>query len=98
MKNRIYYFIGTGNSLRVAQTIADALGDTELVAIQKGTAPVIPSGLERVGFVYPTYYWGMPGMVAHFIKNAQFSDAPYLFLAPTYGGLLGTSVTGPGIC
>lgn len=37
MKNRIYFFTGTGNSLKVAKDIAKALPNCELVAIYKDT-------------------------------------------------------------
>ena len=58
MKNRIYFFTGTGNSLKVAKEIAAGLGDCDVAAIQKNMDVTIPAGLERIGFVFPVYYWG----------------------------------------
>ncbi|MDR3600940.1 MAG: 4Fe-4S ferredoxin, partial [Desulfosporosinus sp.] len=65
MRNRIYFFTGTGNSLKVAQDIAKALPSCELVAIYKDTLLEIPSGYERIGFVFPNYAGGPPSMVAN---------------------------------
>jgi flavodoxin len=34
MANRIYYFTGTGNSMRAARVIAERLGNTEIVSMR----------------------------------------------------------------
>jgi len=94
MKNRIYFFTGTGNSLKVAKEIAASLPECELVAIQKDMDKAIPSGYQRIGFVFPVYFWGPPAMAVNFIKNANFppqSDT-YFFAVATYGGSLGPSL------
>ncbi len=69
MKNRIYFFTGTGNSLNAAKKIAESLPDCELVAICKDTTLEVPSGCERIGFVFPNYAGGPPKMVADFVRN-----------------------------
>ena len=94
MKNRVYFFTGTGNSLKVAKEIAAALPDCELVAIRKGIDSAIPEGLERIGFVFPVYYWGPPAMVADFIKNVNFGkqDGAYFFALATNGGSPGAAL------
>lgn len=74
MKNRIYFFTGTGNSLKVAKEIAAELPECELFAIKKDMDRTIPMGYERIGFVFPVYYWGLPAMVSNFIKNATFAE------------------------
>lgn len=88
MKNRIYFFSGTGNSLKVAEKIGNELSDCELVAIGKDTASEIPSGYERIGFVFPSYAGGPPALVAEFIRNMAMptEGTPYLFAVATYGG------------
>ena len=53
----IYYFSGTGNSLAVAQSIAEGTGQeisNHLIATPKGRDN------EVVGFVCPVYAWGIP--------------------------------------
>ncbi len=89
MKNRIYFFTGTGNSLWVAKEIANELIECDIVAIKSGMDMVIPKGLERVGFVYPTYGWASPLMVADYFRNAQFprQGDTYFFAVTTNGGL-----------
>jgi MinD superfamily P-loop ATPase containing an inserted ferredoxin domain len=88
MGNRIYFFSGTGNSLKVAKDIAKALPDCELVAIYKDTPLEIPSGYERIGFVFPNYAGGPPAMVKNFIGKMKYSDQSdtYIFCVATYGG------------
>ena len=92
--NRIYFFTGTGNSLKVAKDIANALGDCEIVAIYKGTDMKIPIGYRRIGFVFPVYYFGLPDMVANFIRQAELTkeNAEYYFAVATPGGFSGKPI------
>ncbi len=94
MKNRVYFFTGTGNSLKVAHDIKKELPDTEIVAIYKNTELDIPSGYERIGFVYPTYGWGLPNLVARFVTNTNFTKQgnAYYFAIATKFGFAGNSV------
>lgn len=94
MKNRIYFFTGTGNSLNVAQNIAKALSNCELVAIFKNTPLEVPADYERIGFVFPTYLGGPPKMVANFIRNMKLPNQSntYLFVVATYGGNAGSVI------
>ncbi|MDR2610498.1 MAG: EFR1 family ferrodoxin [Clostridiales Family XIII bacterium] len=94
MKNRVYFFTGTGNSLNVAQNIAASLDDCEVVAIHKGMNPTVPSGFERIGFVFPVYFWGLPRMVADFLRTAKFpvQGDTYYFAVATFGGIIGNSL------
>ncbi|MCL2574323.1 MAG: EFR1 family ferrodoxin [Defluviitaleaceae bacterium] len=89
MKNRIYFFTGTGNSLKVAKEIAASLPDCELIAIHKDMDNVIPAGYDRIGFVFPVYYCGPPAMVVNFIKKAVFAEQndTYFFAIATHGGM-----------
>jgi ferredoxin len=94
MKNRVFCFTGTGNSLHVARDIAASLDECEVVAIHKGVDLVVPPGLERVGFVFPVYFWGLPNMVAKFLRDANFpaQDDAYYFAVATFGGLIGNAL------
>lgn len=95
MKNRIYFFTGTGNSLKAAQSIAKALPDCELVAIHKDTYLEVPGGLERIGFIFPNYSGGPPQLVADFIRNMKLPDQgdTYLFAVSTYGAYAGNVIS-----
>lgn len=91
MKNRIYFFTGTGNSYHLAKQIADKLPECDLEAIYAEMDTTVPAGLERIGFVFPVYYRGLPSMVAEFLKNAAFpaQGDTYVFSIATYGGMVG---------
>ena len=89
MKTTIYYFTGTGNSLKAARDVAQGLGNTELISIGKAVKNGIDiSKADRVGIVFPVYVWGAPIIVVNFIKMLQASDK-YFFSVVTYGGMPG---------
>lgn len=94
MKNRIYFFTGTGNSLNAAQNIAKALPDCELIAICKDTPLEVPADCERVGFVFPDYSGGAPRIVTDFVRNMKLpsQSSTYLFAVVTYGGNAGNVI------
>jgi ferredoxin len=86
MKTVIYYFSGTGNSLKVAKDLAEKLQDTTLVAISKAMNVELDIHADNIGIVYPVYCWGIPQMVAKFIKKLKPEHAKYFFAVATYGG------------
>jgi ferredoxin len=94
MRNRVYFFTGTGNSLNVAQMIAARLGDCEIMAIRKRADLDVPPDLDRVGFVFPIYFCGLPGMVVDFLRNAVFPAQAntYMFAVAAFGGLIGNAL------
>lgn len=92
MSNVIYYFSATGNSLTVAKKIAEKLGDTKLIKIWQGQEQIDARNYERVGFVFPVYYYQMPVLVEKFIKNLKMSDFQYKFAIETYGAMRGKAV------
>ncbi|MFX0032138.1 MAG: EFR1 family ferrodoxin [Candidatus Hodarchaeota archaeon] len=80
MKTTIYFFTGTGNSLRVAKLLAESLGDCELVAIAKvWKVEKIESTSENVGFVFPLYYFGLPKIVYDFLHKLITDESSYFF-------------------
>jgi len=82
-RNIIFYFSGTGNSLKAAKDIAAVLGDTELV-FMKGLYHL--DGIyERIGFVFPSYAMGAPKAVLEFIKSLPLNPASssYVFSVVT---------------
>lgn len=94
MKNRIYFYTGTGNSLRAAKMIAEEIRDCELIAITENTENIVPLGYERIGFVFPVYFQGLPKIVADFISNTNFSKHKdtYFFGVATYGAVHGNAI------
>lgn len=84
MKNIIFYFTGTGNSLQVANDLADEIGDCSIVNIADcDLSKKIEA--ERIGIVFPIYFWGLPLIVQRFLGQIKINKSPYVFLAATYG-------------
>lgn len=87
----IFYFTGTGNSLLASKILANHLGD-EAVDISemiqnRNMSFRIPTG-EKLGFVFPIYYSGLPHIVEKFIRevNITAEDDCYTFAVITCGG------------
>jgi flavodoxin len=92
MENIIFYFSGPGNSLYVAKNISKELGNCEIVSMVKPFN--IIKQYESVGFIYPTYYFGLPKIVIEFVENLKLSNNnnTYYYSIATYGGLAGNAV------
>lgn len=85
----IFYFSGAGNSLYVARRIAAATGD-RLVAVERclagGDCRFDCRGERRVGFVFPVHFWGLPAIVADFLRKLKLDNlAGYVFSVATCG-------------
>ncbi len=94
MKNIVFYFTGTGNSLKIARDIANELGDCEIKLITNFEEKVLASGYERIGFVFPVYCASIPNCLSRFLSDVDFSlnsDA-YFFAVSTQGGGKGNSL------
>lgn len=92
----IFYFSATGNSKYVAKKIAMECSDvlysiTEAIQSDKYTYSTKPG--ERIGFVIPVYYYGIPKIVAEFISKFQIEDRyntqHYIYTVLTCGGSTG---------
>ena len=79
MKCRIYYFTGTGNSLRAAEKIAEELGGAELVSMRCDPHDVPADECDMIGFVYPVYHWTAPSPVVQFIGRLKINTKAYIF-------------------
>lgn len=98
MKNVMYYFTGTGNTLEAARRIAKGIGDCELLEIAATIAEMKRSGIseiavdsnvERVGIAFPVYYYGLPAIVHDFFRALRVSGNPYAYCVATRGGSSG---------
>jgi ferredoxin len=99
MKNVIFYFTATGNSLAIARSIADKIGETELVSIPKAIKEgTIDLNYERIGFVFPVFYSLVPSIVKRFISKLSFSKSQYIFGVATLGGSYGMTFTDLSEC
>jgi len=83
---RLYYFTGTGNSLKIAKDLQQRLGGCTLHSMPK-SGPIIEG--DTVGLVFPIHFARPPVFIEEFIERAEFGDISYLFLVATGGGLFG---------
>lgn len=86
-KTSIFYFSGTGNSLAVSKAIADKLGSTNIVPMVQKNALDNLDNSERIGLVFPVYVFGLPRIVARFIKGLSMPSSTYLFAVAVHGGM-----------
>jgi len=87
----IFYFTATGNSLSAATKLGkelheDLMNMAEAIRVKQQAFTVGPD--ERIGFVFPVYFYGVPTLVAEFISKVTFSGNPnpYVFAVFTCGG------------
>lgn len=79
---KIFCFSGTGNSLYAAKKIAAAIG-----AAVRNMRVFGEYDDEIIGFVFPTYFWGLPKTVENFLEKIRITDKnAYVFSVTTYGG------------
>lgn len=88
--NTIYYFTGTGNSLQIAQDIAEGLGDTKLIPVSDYKGELIQG--ETVGIIYPVYDWGIPLIIERFLKQAKIKSNAYLYAVTNFNGAPGKAL------
>ncbi len=84
MQTTIYYFTGTGNSLKIARDLAQKLEECELIPIVKvWQTEDLESTSEKIGFIFPLYYSGLPKIVYDFINKIDLSKSNYFFTVVT---------------
>jgi Pyruvate/2-oxoacid:ferredoxin oxidoreductase delta subunit len=93
MENVIYYFTGSGNSLKIAKDLSLKLGNTRVVRITK---KLIDSGKITVsgttGFVFPVYVSGLPIIIEAFVNRLNILNNPYIFAIANFGESVGISL------
>jgi ferredoxin len=85
MGTTIFYFSATGNSLALARSIADEIGDTELVSIPKALENPVDASGSKLGLIFPVYAWGLPRVVVDFVKRFRPREGQYVFAIATCG-------------
>lgn len=85
MKTTIYYFTGTGNSLKIAKDLKKSIINCELRRICRHNMKITKDISERMGFVFPVYYRGLPKMMEKFIKNLDIKAGTYFFAVANFG-------------
>ena len=92
----IFYFSSTGNSVYVARTIAKRLDDRSIdmgEALKEGAFDYSLSDNERLGFVFPVYFGGLPTIVERFVKalHVQTANTYYAYVVLTCGIMTGNA-------
>ena len=81
----VYYFTGTGNSLKAARDIAEICDGT----VASMRTPITQAEhYDAVGFVFPVYHSSMPNAVERFIRESTF-DSDYFFAVAICGNPMG---------
>ncbi|MHA2180549.1 MAG: EFR1 family ferrodoxin [Promethearchaeota archaeon] len=84
METTIYYFTGTGNSLKAAKDLCEKLNGCELIPIANfWEIEDLNSTSEKIGFFFPLYYSGLPKIVLDFVKELNVSKSNYFFAGVT---------------
>jgi len=90
----IFYFTGTGNSLYVAQKLAEKLNETAVYSMAEYEPNnQVGSEHEKIGFVFPSYYGNLPRIVKDFVSKISIHPDTYLFAIVTMGGAGSGSIT-----
>jgi len=84
MKKVIYYFSGTGNSLRAAIKIAEEIGGAEIVSVRCNSDEIMAQHYDVIGFVCPVYEWDIPGAMREFVEKLKINSDAYIFMVATY--------------
>ena len=94
LNNIIFYFSGTGNSLKAAKTISKELGNSEIVSMAKPGKYSLGKKYDTVGFIFPVYCCGLPKKVIEFVENMNLSNNnnSYFYSIATCGGSAGNAV------
>lgn len=87
----IFYFSGTGNSLYVAHKLleeGERLVDMAAARRDEEYTYRIAKG-ERVGFVFPVYFYTVNDLVREFVNKMELEGAGYIYAVITCGGGIG---------
>ena len=78
---KVFCFSATGNSLYVAKNIAKEINGEVFSMKEK-----VSVDDDVIGFVFPTYFWGLPVTVGRFLDKIDFQNKnAYIFVVTTYG-------------
>ncbi len=83
----IYCFSATGNSRHVADKLGALLNET----IQDITKKTEIDLTQRIIFVFPCFFWGVPERVRTLLKKTPFAKEHTVYFVGTCGGFLGTT-------
>lgn len=90
----IFYFSGTGNSLYAATALQDDTDECLInitEAVRKKQFQYNLSAEDKIGFVFPVYFYGLPSIVSWFISKLKFTgeEPEYVYAVITCGSKIG---------
>lgn len=97
MSNLIYYFSGTGNSLKVAKDISKQI-DGNLIRISESVNEVnFDETPHTLGLIFPVYHAtfgesGIPHIVEHFVNKLNDISSLYIYAICTHAGFAGSTI------
>lgn len=83
INSKIFYFTGTGNSLRAATIIAKALKNTEIISMRCKPSDVSAKNSDIIGFVFPVYHWTICEAIQKFVFELEINPNAYIFAVST---------------
>jgi len=92
----IFCFSGTGNSFYVAQKLQET-EEGELInmanALSRNRFKYEVKKDEKIGFVFPVYFLGLPTVVSAFIEQLRIEsdEPPFMYTVITCGGSIGNA-------
>jgi Pyruvate/2-oxoacid:ferredoxin oxidoreductase delta subunit len=93
MESVIFYFSGTGNSLKIARDLAQEIGNTSVVPIKKVIREQLETPMDCGGIVFPCYFGALPPIIPEFIKRLSISQINYIYAVVTYNDFPGGALS-----
>ena len=87
----IFYFTGTGNSLYAAQKLADEGEEVVSIvdALRRKAFHYVLKENEKLGFVFPVYFYTVSDPVLEFIRNLEVENAGFVYAVIPCGASIG---------
>ena len=87
----IFYFTGTGNSLYAAKKLADEGEEVISIidALRRKAVHYILKENEKLGFVFPVYFYTVSDPVLEFVRNLQVKNAGFVYAVIPCGASIG---------
>ncbi|MDD4357170.1 MAG: EFR1 family ferrodoxin [Smithellaceae bacterium] len=86
MKTAVYVYTGTGNSLWAARELANRIGPSELISLNRQQKQFPPCEADVIGLVFPVHIWGVPPPVTKFLDLIKTNPTPYVFAVAVNAG------------
>ena len=86
----ILYFSGTGNSLAISRQLAERLGE-QVMPLNRAVTQDL-SHEQRVGLVFPCYWFNAPRAVTELVPRLRLSEEAYVFIVIPCGAQAGNAI------